>query len=136
MARYTTKLGQRMIVMVLRICRQRSPPPAPQQRHFCSYLRTLSNLATESLPIAPDSIRVAFSQQSNLSYKHMVNSAVGANGHMGHAMNCLSPAMSDMFQSYCNTCISKCCLLVGRDNRSKQALPARSPFVTPLYTIE
>ena len=86
MARYTTKLGQRMIVMVLRICRQRSPPPAPQQRHFCSYLRTLSNLATESLPIAPDSIRVAFSQQSNLSYKHMVNSAVGAHGHMGHAM--------------------------------------------------
>jgi hypothetical protein len=31
--------------------------------------------------------------------------------------------------NYAPACISECCLLVGCDNRSKQALPARSPFV-------
>jgi hypothetical protein len=96
--------------------------------HFCCSYRRPFQTSTESLPIPPDCNRVAFSLSSNEP-----TSLLPAHGKLGCWMTRphgsrheLPPAMSDMFQSYCNTCISKCCLLVGRDNRSKQALPARS----------
>lgn len=120
-------------------------PSDPQPRHFrCSYLRPFQT-STESLRSLPMAVVwcLAFHPASLLFCLHMV-CRLGCwetgIGHMGQATNhelLLPPAMSDMVQSYCNnTCIYKRCLLVGRDNRSKQALPARSPFVTPLHTID
>jgi hypothetical protein len=136
-AQANTSLDERMVVMVLRIFSERSSRSDPQaRRHFCSYLKPFQ-FSTESLPIAPDSNHVVFSWP----FIHPLFVPVCCRWQT----RLLGPpprphgsdhehASCDVGQSY-STAItrSKCCLLVGHDNRSKQALPARSHFD---YTID